>query len=164
MTTFGQGLLLSRRLIEAGTRFVQMNWPAVANGNPEVDSWDTHAANFGPLKNLHCPKLDRGLSALLEDMDDRGMLKETLVVAIGEFGRSPRIGVSTSGNSNAPDGRDHWPYCYSGVVAGCGIARRRAIRRIATRPRRRRRTSRCTPTICWPRSTTRSASIPIWWC
>jgi hypothetical protein len=123
MTTFGQGLLLSRRLIEAGTRFVQMNWPAVANGNPEVDSWDTHAANFGPLKNLHCPKLDRALSALLEDMDDRGLLKETLVVAIGEFGRSPRIGVSTSGNSNAPDGRDHWPYCYSAVVAGCGIAR-----------------------------------------
>src|SRR5476649_1020551 len=106
LTTFGQGLLLSRRLIEAGTRFVQMNWPSVANGNPEVDSWDTHAANFAPLKNLHCPKLDRGLSALLEDMNDRGMLKETLVVAIGEFGRSPRIGVSTSGNSNAPDGRD----------------------------------------------------------
>jgi uncharacterized protein (DUF1501 family) len=95
----------------------------VANGNPEVDSWDTHAANFAPLKNLHCPKLDRGLSALIEDMQDRGMLKETLVLAVGEFGRSPRIGVSTSGNSNAPDGRDHWPYCYSAVVAGCGIAR-----------------------------------------
>src|SRR5712671_254176 len=122
-TTFGQGMLLSRRLIEAGTRFVQMNWPAVANGNPEVDAWDTHAANFAPLKNLHCPVLDRGLSALIEDMDDRGMLKETLVVAIGEFGRSPRIGVSTSGNSNAPDGRDHWPYCYSAVLAGCGVAR-----------------------------------------
>lgn len=120
-TTFGQGLLLSRRLIEAGTRFVQMNWPAVANGNAEVDSWDTHAANFGPLKNLHCPVLDRSLSALLEDMSQRGLLKETLVVAVGEFGRSPRIGVSTSGNANAPDGRDHWPYCYSAVVAGCGI-------------------------------------------
>jgi arylsulfatase A-like enzyme len=50
------------------------------------------------------------------------MLKDTLVVAIGEFGRSPRMGVSTSGNANAPDGRDHWPYCYSGIVAGCGIA------------------------------------------
>lgn len=122
LTTFGQGLLLARRLIEVGTRFVQMNWPSVANGNPEVDSWDTHAANFGPLKNLHCPKLDRGLSALLEDMHDRGLLKETLVVAIGEFGRSPRIGVSTSGNSNAPDGRDHWPYCYSAIVAGAGVA------------------------------------------
>ncbi len=122
MTTFGQSVLLSRRLIEAGTRFVQVNWPSVANGNPEVDSWDTHAANFGPLKNLHCPKLDRGLSALLDDMHEHGLLKETLVVAIGEFGRSPRIGVSTSGNSNAPDGRDHWPYCYSAVVAGCGMA------------------------------------------
>ena len=120
-TTFGQGLLLSRRLIESGTRFVQMNWPAVANGNAEVDSWDTHAANFGPLKNLHCPVLDRSLSALLEDMSQMGLLKETMVVAVGEFGRSPRIGVSTSGNANAPDGRDHWPYCYSAVVAGCGI-------------------------------------------
>jgi hypothetical protein len=122
MTTFGQGLLLSRRLIEAGTRFVQMNWPSVANGDAEKDSWDTHASNFKPLKNLHCPKLDRGLSALLEDMHERGMLKETLVVAVGEFGRSPRIGVSTSGNTNAPDGRDHWPYCYSSVIAGAGVS------------------------------------------
>jgi hypothetical protein len=121
--TFGQSLLMARRLIEAGTRFVQVNWPSVANGNPETTAWDTHAANFGPLKNLHCPKLDRGLSALLEDMDQRGLLAETLVVAIGEFGRSPRLGVSTSGNSNSPDGRDHWPYCYSAVVAGAGIGR-----------------------------------------
>src|SRR3954467_11542349 len=121
--TFGQGLLLSRRLIEAGTRFVQMNWPAVANGNPTVDAWDTHAANFGPLRNLHCPKLDSGLSSLLEDMDQRGLLKETLVIAIGEFGRSPRLGVSTSGNGNSPDGRDHWPYCYTALVAGAGVRR-----------------------------------------
>src|SRR5436853_1392498 len=123
--TFGQGCLLARRLIEAGTKFVQMNWPAVANGDPKVDAWDTHAANFGPLREIHCPKLDSGLSALLEDMDQRGMLKETMVIAIGEFGRSPRLGVSTSGNSNAPDGRDHWPYCYSAVVAGAGISRAR---------------------------------------
>lgn len=121
--TFGQGCLMARRLIEAGTRFVQMNWPAVANGDPKVDAWDTHAANFGPLRDLHCPKLDSGLSALLEDMDARGMLNETLVVAIGEFGRSPRLGVSTSGNGNAPDGRDHWPYCYTGMIAGAGIRR-----------------------------------------
>src|SRR3954453_22150537 len=123
MHTFGQSVLMSRRLIEAGTRFVQVNWPSVANGDPEKTAWDTHAANFAPLKNLHCPKLDRALSALLEDMDQRGMLKETLVIAIGEFGRSPRMGVSTSGNSNSPDGRDHWPYCYSAVVAGAGIRR-----------------------------------------
>ena len=121
--TFGQGLLLARRLIEAGTRFVQVNWPAVANGNPTVDAWDTHAANFAPLRDLHCPKLDSGLSALLEDMEQRGMLKETLVIAIGEFGRSPRLGVSTSGNGNAPDGRDHWPYCYTSLIAGAGIRR-----------------------------------------
>ncbi|MBS1825589.1 MAG: DUF1501 domain-containing protein [Acidobacteria bacterium] len=120
-TTFGQSLLMGRRLIEAGTRFVQVNWPAVANGNPEVDAFDTHAANFGPLKNLHCPVLDSGLSALVEDMDQRGLLKETLVVAVGEFGRSPRMGVSTSGNTNSPDGRDHWPYCYTAMVTGAGI-------------------------------------------
>src|SRR5216117_3773362 len=121
--TFGPGLLLARRLIEAGTRFVQVNWPAVANGNPTVDAFDTHAANFGPLKGIHCPKLDSGLSALLQDMDERGLLKEAMVLAIGEFGRSPRLGVSTSGNSNAPDGRDHWPYCYTGVIAGAGVKR-----------------------------------------
>ena len=120
-TTFGQGALLARRLIEAGTRFVQLNWPSVANGPPEVSSWDTHAANFGPLKNLHCPVLDQTLSALLGDMHDRGLLEETLVVAVGEFGRSPQLGVSTSGNRNAPDGRDHWPYCYTAMIAGAGM-------------------------------------------
>ncbi len=121
--TFGQSVLLARRLIEAGTRFVQVNWPSVANGDPRKTAWDTHAANFGPLRELHCPKLDSALSALLEDMDQRGMLEDTLVLAIGEFGRSPRLGVSTSGNGNAPDGRDHWPYCYTGLIAGAGVKR-----------------------------------------
>src|SRR3984957_19514240 len=74
-TTFGQGALLCRRLIEVGTRFVQLNWPSVANGDPETTSWDTHASNFGPLKNLHCPVLDRSVSALLDAMDQRGLLK-----------------------------------------------------------------------------------------
>ena len=59
--------------------------------------------------------LDAGLSALLADLDERGLLDETLVVAVGEFGRSPQRGVSTSGNSNSDDGRDHWPYCYTGL-------------------------------------------------
>ena len=122
-TTFGQGLLLARRLVESGTRFVQVNWPSVANGDPLTTSWDTHAANFGPLKNLHCPVLDKSLSALLDDMEQRGLLEDTLVVATGEFGRSPRLGVSTSGNMNSPDGRDHWPYCYTAMVAGAGIRR-----------------------------------------
>ena len=122
-TTFGQGALLSRRLIEACTRFVQLNWPSVANGDPETTAWDTHAANFGPLKNLHCPVLDRTLSALIEDMDQRGLFSDTLLVVTGEFGRSPRLGVSTSGNTNSPDGRDHWPYCYTALAAGAGVKR-----------------------------------------
>ena len=120
-TTFGQGALMARRLIEAGTRFVQVNWPSVANGNPETTAWDTHASNFGPLKNLHCPVLDQTLTALLGDMTERGLFDDTLLVVVGEFGRSPRLGVSTSGNSNSPDGRDHWPYCYTALVAGAGI-------------------------------------------
>ncbi len=119
--TWGQSVLLSRRLIEAGTRFVQVNWPSVANGDPNTTAWDTHASNFGPLRDLHCPKLDTALSALLEDLDQRGLLDETLVLCIGEFGRSPKLGVSTSGNSNAADGRDHWPYCYTGLIAGAGV-------------------------------------------
>ena len=119
--TFGQGALMARRLVEAGTRMVQLNWPSVANGDPETTAWDTHAANFGPLRDLHCPKLDKSVSALLTDMDERGLLAETLIVAVGEFGRSPRLGVSTSGNTNSPDGRDHWPYCYTALVAGAGI-------------------------------------------
>lgn len=122
-TTFGQGALLARRLVEAGTRLVQLNWPSVANGDPETTAFDTHAANFGPLKNLHCPVLDRTLAALLDDMDKRGLLESTLLVAVGEFGRSPRLGVSTSGNTNAPDGRDHWPYCYTALIAGAGVKR-----------------------------------------
>jgi uncharacterized protein (DUF1501 family) len=121
--TFGQSLLLARRLIEAGSRVVQVNWPAVANGNPVIDAWDTHAANFGPLKDLHCPKLDSALPTLIEDLDSRGLLKETIVLVIGEFGRSPKMGVSTSGNVNGADGRDHWPYCYTALMAGGGIAR-----------------------------------------
>ena len=119
--TFGQSTLIARRLIQAGTRFVQVNWPSVANGDPNTTAWDTHAANFGPLKNLHCPKLDSALSALLEDLSQKGMLQDTLVLAVGEFGRSPRMGVSTSGNGNAPDGRDHWPYCYTALIAGGGV-------------------------------------------
>lgn len=119
--TFGQSLLLARRLIEAGTRFVQVNWPAVANGDPNNDAWDCHAGILKPVKTLHGPKLDSGLSSLVQDLSERGMLKDTLVLAIGEFGRSPRMGVSTSGNGNAPDGRDHWPYCYTALITGGGV-------------------------------------------
>jgi hypothetical protein len=121
MNTFGQSCLLARRLIEAGTRFVEVNWPKVANSDNH--SWDVHVGLAGRMKNQAGPMLDAGLSALIADLDEKGMLSETLVVAIGEFGRSPQRGVSTSGNDNNDDGRDHWPYCYTGVVAGAGVKR-----------------------------------------
>ncbi len=119
--TFGQSLLLARRLTEAGTRFVEVNWPKVANSDNH--SWDVHKDLSKRMKTQSAPMLDAGLSALIADLDDRGLLSETLVVAIGEFGRSPQRGVSTSGNDNSDDGRDHWPYCYTACVAGAGIKR-----------------------------------------
>lgn len=117
--TFGQSCLLARRLVEAGTRVVEVIWPKVANSDNH--SWDVHVGLYARMKNQSAPMLDQGLSALFEDLDQRGLLGETLVVAIGEFGRSPEKGVSTSGNSNSPDGRDHWPYCYTSVIGGAGI-------------------------------------------
>ena len=119
--TFGQSCLLARRLVEAGTRVVEVVWPKVANSDNH--SWDHHVDLSSRMRNQSGPMLDTGLAALIKDLDDRGMLKETLVVAVGEFGRSPQRGVSTSGNSNSADGRDHWPYCYTCLVAGAGIRR-----------------------------------------
>jgi hypothetical protein len=120
-TTFGQSCLLARRLVEAGTRVVEVIWPKVANSDNH--SWDHHVDLTKRMKTQSGPMLDTGLSALIADLDERGLLNETLVVAVGEFGRSPQKGVSTSGNSNSADGRDHWPYCYTAVIAGAGIKR-----------------------------------------
>jgi hypothetical protein len=119
--TFGQSCLLARRLVEAGTRVVEVIWPKVANSDNH--SWDVHVGLSGRMRNQSAPMLDAGLSALIADLDERGMLDDTLVLAVGEFGRSPQRGVSTSGNSNTDDGRDHWPYCYTAVMAGAGIKR-----------------------------------------
>lgn len=119
--TFGQSCLLARRLVEAGTRVVEVIWPKVANSDNH--SWDVHVGLSGRMKNQAAPMLDSGLSTLIADLDERGLLDETLVVALGEFGRSPQRGVSTSGNGNSDDGRDHWPYCYTAVLAGAGIKR-----------------------------------------
>jgi hypothetical protein len=121
LNTFGQSLLLARRLIAAGTRFVEVNWPKVANSDNH--SWDVHVGLSDRMKKQSGPMLDAGLSSLIADLDERGMLSETLVVAVGEFGRSPQRGVSTSGNGNSDDGRDHWPYCFTSVVAGAGVRR-----------------------------------------
>ncbi len=119
--TFGQSCLMARRFVEAGTRFVQVNWPKVANS--DLHSWDTHKDLAKRMRDLAAPMLDPGLATLIEDLDERGMLDETLVVAVGEFGRSPRKGLSTSGNDNDADSRDHWPYCFTAVVAGGGMKR-----------------------------------------
>lgn len=118
---FGQSCLLARRLVEAGTRVVEVIWPKIANSDNH--SWDHHADLPRRMRDQSAPMLDAGLSTLIEDLDQRGMLDETLVVAVGEFGRSPQRGVSTSGNNNTADGRDHWPYCYTAVVAGAGTKR-----------------------------------------
>ncbi len=105
----GQSALLARRLVEAGVRFVSV-YDKVTNG---LDNWDTHVNNFGRLKDQLLPPCDRGFSALVEDLAARGLLDSTLVIMLGEFGRTPKI--------NRDGGRDHWPDCYSVVLAGGGI-------------------------------------------
>jgi Protein of unknown function (DUF1501) len=119
--TFGQSCLLARRLVEAGTRVVEVIWPKVANSDNH--SWDHHVGLTERMRDRSGPMLDQGLSGLITDLDRRGLLDETLVVAVGEFGRSPQKGVSTSGNGNSADGRDHWPYCYTAVITGAGVKR-----------------------------------------
>ncbi len=108
--TLGQSLLLARRLVEAGVRFVNVN-DKVHNG--QLANWDSHENNFQRLKNDLLPPADRSFSALVEDLDERGLLESTLVMALAEFGRTPRVNKSA--------GRDHWPDCYSIVLAGGGI-------------------------------------------
>lgn len=116
-TKSGQSLLLARRLVEAGVRFV-----TVFSGSNPGDGWDTHVDNFNRLKKNLMPTEDQAFSALIEDLDARGMLDETLVVWSGEFGRKPHIGrPNPAVNNIGPGGRDHWPACYSLVLAGGGV-------------------------------------------
>src|SRR5262245_11131694 len=105
-TPFARSRLLARRLVEAGVPLVTV----YSFGDRD---WDTHGRNFPALKNTLLPPTDRGLSALLEDLRDRGLLEETLVVVMSEMGRTPRI--------NKEGGRDHWSFCYSVVMAGGGV-------------------------------------------
>jgi len=108
---FGRSLLLARRLVEAGVPIVQATMGI-------VQTWDTHVANFPRLRDQLLPPLDQAVSALLDDLDTRGLLDETLVVMLGEFGRTPRIARLTPG---AVPGRDHWPAVFPAVFAGAGI-------------------------------------------
>jgi hypothetical protein len=107
-TKFGQSCLLARRLVQAGVRAVAVYWE-------RGQVWDTHGDNFRDLKNNLLPPMDQGVAALLTDLDDRGLLEETVVLVTGEFGRTPKI------NSGA--GRDHWPGVYTALLAGGGVRR-----------------------------------------
>ncbi len=106
---YGQSVLLARRMIEAGTRVACISWAPDANA-----TWDTHGNNFKKLKGELLPQLDSAFSTLLDDLSDRGMLERTLVVVMGDFGRTPKINGSGAG-------RDHWNFCYSLVMAGGGL-------------------------------------------
>jgi hypothetical protein len=110
--SIGQSALLARRLVEAGSRFV------TAAGY-HANSWDTHAKNDEGHRDRLCPTLDRTLSALLDDLEERGLLDSTIVLAMGEFGRTPFV--------NPDLGRDHWPTCWSLVLGGGGIAGGRVV-------------------------------------
>ena len=112
---FGQCCLMARRLVQSGVRFVQVNWSS--NVEPVEDTgdggWDMHDRNFQQMQDRHAWMLDQSLSALLDDLESHGLLDETVVIAMGEFGRTPKI--------NGKAGRDHWNNCFSALVAGGGL-------------------------------------------
>lgn len=110
---FGQSVLLGRRLLESGVSMVQVNWFRGPDEPSDAPCWDSHANETSRLKNVLAPPLDQAYSALLRDLIDRDMLDDTLVVCMGEFGRSPKF--------NARGGRDHWGHVFSLALAGGGI-------------------------------------------
>jgi hypothetical protein len=121
MNIHGQAVLQARRLIEAGVPLVTVFWQNDGITNVSV-YWDTHSRNFIDLKTRLCPVTDQAFSALLEDLQQRGLLDETLVVWTGEMGRTPRVGQSVPGGAGAGrDGRDHWARVFTTVLAGGGI-------------------------------------------
>jgi hypothetical protein len=121
MNAHGQAVLQARRLVEAGVPLVTVFWQNDGITNVSV-YWDTHNRNFVDLKTRLCPVADRAFSALLEDLEQRGLLDETLIVWTGEMGRTPRVGQSVVGGAGAGrDGRDHWPHVFTTVLAGGGI-------------------------------------------
>lgn len=118
-TTYGQSCLLARRLVETGVKFVTVYYADSIGGRRLEDGWDTHGFDntrmYPILKDYHLPLLDQTLPALLNDLDDRGLLDTTLVVWMGEFGRTPKLNGNIS--------RDHWPGCYTVLLAGGGVKR-----------------------------------------
>ncbi|MFN3649224.1 MAG: DUF1501 domain-containing protein [Armatimonadota bacterium] len=116
---YAQQLLLARRLVESGVRLVTIVWGGPINA--PLDYWDTHQGNFPKQKDKLIPVFDQCYSALIDDLEDRGMLEDTLVLAMGEFGRTPRVGQITANGGTDSTGRDHWPFCYSITLTGAGI-------------------------------------------
>ncbi len=113
-TLFGNSSLIARRLVEAGVRFVNVTWDLFWDRVAiDYDAWDTHTRNFPILRENKLPHFDMTYTALLDDLADRGLLDETLVVVMSEMGRTPQV--------NANGGRDHWTYCYSVLLAGAGV-------------------------------------------
>ena len=122
-TVNGMSLLMARRLVEAGVPFITVFWKEnekLASACKSAGGWDTHGNNFNCLKDFLLPEFDRGFSALIEDLADRGLLDETLVMVTSEMGRTPKIGDPRSGGI-AGAGRDHWTHCLTDVLAGGGI-------------------------------------------
>jgi hypothetical protein len=117
-TLFGQSCLAARRLVEAGSKFVTVFWDEYGLAG---SGWDTHWEHYPRMKNELMPGFDRGFSGLIADLDQRGMLDETLVLVLSEHGRTPRINKANGG------GRDHWSQAYSVLLAGGGVARGRVV-------------------------------------
>jgi hypothetical protein len=120
-TTVGQSLLMARRLVEAGVSLVTVNWQDETKIDGVNTCWDTHQENFPKLKDLLCPIFDRAFSAFVSDLAERGLLDTTLVVAVGEFGRTPKIGQFTQSANTRKTGRDHWPHAFTALLAGGGV-------------------------------------------
>jgi uncharacterized protein (DUF1501 family) len=120
-TRFGQSCVLARRLVEAGCPFVQVNWSDHVEAEEDAGDggWDHHYRNFQIMQDRHAVWLDQAMSSFINDLAERGLLSTTLVLAYGEFGRSPKI--------NDKAGRDHWPNCFSALAAGGGVAGGRVI-------------------------------------
>ena len=120
-STVGQSLLLARRLVEVGVSLVTVNWQDETKIDGVNTCWDTHQDNFAKLKTLLCPTFDRAFPAFIEDLDQRGLLETTLVVAVGEFGRTPKLGQFTQSSNTRKTGRDHWPHAFTALLAGGGV-------------------------------------------
>lgn len=110
---YGNSMLVARRLVESGVRLVTVTWEVFETLNIDLDGWDTHQRNFDILRDHRLPVFDQAYSALCDDLQSRGLLDETLLVVMGEMGRTPRV--------NKKGGRDHWSYCHNVLLTGAGV-------------------------------------------